>query len=659
MKRKGISLWEQHLERIVLGVAILFFVGVIAWQFVANPNTVSEGGRTITPADIDQLVQTRAQDLNVRLQPGAPSPINIPGYQPVLGDFVAQLSAPVSHSDRIMAMQREMRLATYDVTPTELARYHVPVPPAPAILRARQFYDSLQPETVEQYPSLSSYFAPTTYDGTWIVPAAVLDLRAVREAYESSSDDHASVPPNFYDNRLDILTVKVERMRRAGDGSWRDLTSLDVPPGMLTFEPQLQGEVSKGTRDEILGELRRTGAQLEVIRPSFYAMRAGSFLPPSEADAVRDSAPVSEADREIRRIRDRIHDFSRRRAQIERQIRDLGGDTAPAPPAPGPTRPGGSGAAPGTPPGGGLGGPGGGSGRREAPGGGGAAPPGGAGGGGLGDPSGGDRSGGAGGPGAQEDARRATRIAGLRAELERLTERINRERQRVQALTGRAEDIGSDAADAVPVDPMSAERLVIWAHDLDVRPGETYRYRFTVSYYNPFFARRLDLMEDQHTLADAITLPSMASEWSDPVTVELPQRIFIVEANAGTGESGFGEVMAEVFRFYDGRWWRETFRVEPGLQIGNARRIRAAGSRVQDVEVDFATEWFLLDVVPDLDADREAVERGRGARAVLQRITGTGRLVLDPRLMATDPLREWLMWSVEDADREPDLALGQ
>ena len=52
------------------------------------------------------------------------------------------------------------------------------------------------------------------------------------------------------------------------------------------------------------------------------------------------------------------------------------------------------------------------------------------------------------------------------------------------------------------------DTIPIWAHDLDVKPESTYRYRCIVQVYNPFFGRKRQLVPQQVGLSDAFVLAS-------------------------------------------------------------------------------------------------------------------------------------------------------
>ena len=69
MKTKGISIWEQHIQWIVLGLAVVAFVAFTTKQFVGEPNAVSMGGRQVAPGEVDRLLEEDAERLAARLAP--------------------------------------------------------------------------------------------------------------------------------------------------------------------------------------------------------------------------------------------------------------------------------------------------------------------------------------------------------------------------------------------------------------------------------------------------------------------------------------------------------------------------------------------------------------------------------------------------------------
>ena len=75
MKTKGITIWEQHAEKIVLSVAGAVCRVLVARQFIGEPNAVTmPGGVTVAPNKIDGLLAEEAERLLQRHQIyGAPT----------------------------------------------------------------------------------------------------------------------------------------------------------------------------------------------------------------------------------------------------------------------------------------------------------------------------------------------------------------------------------------------------------------------------------------------------------------------------------------------------------------------------------------------------------------------------------------------------------
>ncbi len=121
------------------------------------------------------------------------------------------------------------------------------------------------------------------------------------------------------------------------------------------------------------------------------------------------------------------------------------------------------------------------------------------------------------------------------------------------------------------------------------------------------------------------------------------------------GQMGVGQATAEVYRFYFGRWWLESFTVEPGDRIGRTEALRRQSMDPGPQAIDYGTEWFVLDIVSDIDADRYAVDRGWGASVLLQNLSDPTTTALhDPRLVANDEERDRLKEAVDLADMDQE-----
>ena len=174
----------------------------------------------------------------------------------------------------------------------------------------------------------------------------------------------------------------------------------------------------------------------------------------------------------------------------------------------------------------------------------------------------------------------------------------------------------------------------VWAYDITAQAGRTYRYRVALEVYNPLFARKLSLVEEQEYLAESMVKLIDASEWSEPVTVVPSLQVLAVRAmpsgyDENSGRLGYGEAMAEVWRFYDGQWWPRRFSIQPGDIIGGM-----ASPDGQDPDgadpIDFSTEWFVVDIMPRIGASTTDSRYGKGAKIIIQNMNNGSRMIIDP-----------------------------
>ncbi|MEM0914758.1 MAG: hypothetical protein AAGK09_09135 [Planctomycetota bacterium] len=144
------------------------------------------------------------------------------------------------------------------------------------------------------------------------------------------------------------------------------------------------------------------------------------------------------------------------------------------------------------------------------------------------------------------------------------------------------------------------DEVSVWAHDLTVEPGKTYRYRVVVTVRNPLFRQTAVEPEQKKENYDRLTLgPSEedlqatadasselgATVWSNPVTIQPELYYFLVGSQAKIA-------IVEVWRVYDGKWREAEFRVSPGDPIGGTAEIEideekvALAMQADDIAVD-------------------------------------------------------------------------
>lgn len=618
MKRtKGITIWEQYVELGVLGIVCILFVFFTATQFIGRPNVVTVPGHDeVGPGEVDALLEDEARRISARLQPDAPSPVEIDPPQAIAENFLARLNSTTSPPSPQTLAFASVPLGVDERIPPE-AIFSVPEIPTPQSVVIRQYFDALEEEAVESFDELRDRYDEPPYDVTWNTIAGTFNVGKVLDQFRQGDPDGepTPIPQSWHNDRATIVNIIVER-EEWGDGEWINRVELAPIPGQFHLRDELDHDIDSAQRDMILRLVRTPERQRALIQPGFLATRNESWLPP---DPMMED--VDEAVDEEQRVQRLQQQIAQGRADLEDLQRSL--DELPS-------------GRPGRQPGGGGG---------RVPGGGG--PPGGG-------PAPPTPSGGA--PGDPGDRRDPSRTDSMRAQLE---QNITRVQRRIERAERELRELRPDFdVEDIDVDPFELDQLTVWMHDMDITPGYNYRYRLAVEVYNPFFGRLLHLVSEQESLADDFKMRSEFSEWSDPIAVRPPVHVFVTRAYppghdrlGGVMGRTLGEATIEVFRFYDGRWWDQRFTVEPGQRIGDRRE---SGPRGEDGPmIDYGTDWFVLDILPDLDASRQQSADGRGAMVVLQHLrSGEVMEIRHPLADMESDLRQRLRAEVQVAFRE-------
>jgi hypothetical protein len=128
-------------------------------------------------------------------------------------------------------------------------------------------------------------------------------------------------------------------------------------------------------------------------------------------------------------------------------------------------------------------------------------------------------------------------------------------------------------------DPSHQPSLFVWAHDDQVQPGKTYRYRMRYAIMSPV-AMTTGVCNPQ-SLADTFSLTSPFGEWSEPVVVEADANFYAVK---GTGDRS---ITFDIYHWKSGVWQKQEVTAYAGDMIGHKDAVTGT---------DFTTGWTLLDV---------------------------------------------------------------
>lgn len=667
MKVKGINVFEQHLEKMVLGFAVLVALGLVGMELLLVPE-VKVGSKSVSTREVDGLLESKASQIGAKLE-GADGLVDKDGKPMPTEDqielatakFERRMSQDVAPAKQLAltapsfnGMLVKSGLAAADVV------YHVPSPPALAMVGVQETADALTPESAKDAAKASTALAArfgtdmsVPKDVVWTTPVARIDLKAIRADLAAAEPDanppRAAIPSVWFQNTAYVLDVVFERRERQADGAWGEPVVVPVfaaRPAEITFRGRIDGSETAGAslRDDVFQILGVDENQEEVLQPSFYDTVNGAFVSPEvlaeAANASAGGAPdQAAAQRRMMQLQTQLIDRRRRADALRAELGKIGGlwdeekerkaeeDRKREERERKKNEKGGGGG------GGGGGGPGGG--------------------GGLG---GGGAMNGKGS--SQTDDKEIKKQQAERRSKTAQLKRIESEIARIEADLGAAAP-KEGAPAAAPPSLASKDELLVWGHDLEVEPGKTYQYRCRVRVYNPFFARKNMLVEEQQDLglADRVALDSPVSPWSGEIRVSQSLRCFLTRATVGDGTGNLGSARFEVYRLVDGKWRVSDVSVQPGERIGRPD--------AKNGGIDFTTDYYVIDVVEDIAgaAKSEARPAAGGVRerrgmVVIGSITEPGLRIRIPAEDMADPdrmkLREQASTARASAGDSPD-----
>jgi uncharacterized membrane protein YgcG len=604
MKIKGIPFWEQHIEKFILAGFGVVALGVGAMQFLLRPTDVTLENQPAGPEEVERALKARADAVSSKLAGGASGSPLVEGELPLaMKTFPGALEGGVSPRTTLPTTAPALAAA---ILPSEAAidagRFYEPNFAAPKMVTVRQESDTLADGVLKSSPELADAFkfAPgDPEDVTWLVPVAEVDVAAIRSelrrAMLNQKPPILAIPGLWYKESLWLVDVVFERQELGADGNWSSPQAIGLLPARYQFT--FRNEIPKAgvdLREEMFRLLSQNEKVLAVLQPDFLPTKGETFSAGLVLASVSESEPKSAVEnpeaRRLSRLRQSLKRVTIERDRTEVQVKELGGPCEP-PKSDDPEK---------KPRGGDSGGDGGGA---RSPGGGGL---------------GGGMSGGGGGknrgqPEKKEDLEKCVRMT-------RRLKSLNDELAKIEAEIGRLAPSTSIGSSSSMVDLGKDAKVYVWAHDLWVKPGATYRYTCRIESFNPFFARKLQLIPEQQRLSDPFVLSSKTSAPSDPVTVKPPVAIFVTEAQPNGGRLGMGTARLELYRFFDGARRSQTVDVQPGDRVGAVQERR----RDSGPTVDFSTEWYVVDILS------ETTGAGDGVQVLLRRANGGEMMVRSP-----------------------------
>lgn len=573
MKMKSSNPLQQHVEKVVLAVGVVFLVVVAGFLTVGNPYSVDANGRSVSPskAEAELIRLSELLEQRLRAEEGLEPTIRGREIPPYLSDIERRLSQPVIDLEQYPIALHLPGIEDFGPA-ADPDPYHVPPPNLPGELTAYAGYgmlgDAADPDVHERlwefvHNEQTRDFRYVTVGGTFDAPEWADRLRAQPPAGQQL------LPEGWWMHHWGIAGMYLQRERLdTATGEWTDRRIVDALPTQIAFRSEEERLWSRQEAEQTITRIRTQWE--EIARPPFVPTTGTvQWVPPHDAGrslSTEDQREVADINRKIRDARQVIE---REEARLERM-----GGTSPRvgqeqqdqrAPLPWDL-----------------------DADRDA-----------------------DR------PRTQPATREQRVVELIEGKLVEIRDlEISRDRlygiEREDDLRDRAADRGQRDEDfdrrdrrdrrggeaAMPVDDIR-----VWAHDLDVQPGETYRYRLVASVLNPLFQRTALAADQQERYYNRLTLwPSNdeleAAPWSEPVRLDPEYHFFLVD-----GTPSREEAKVEVWRLYRGEWRREVFDVRPGDRIGGVAEID------EEANVAMRVNAALVDLV--------AVEGGsRGVRMI-------------------------------------------
>ena len=181
--------------------------------------------------------------------------------------------------------------------------------------------------------------------------------------------------------------------------------------------------------------------------------------------------------------------------------------------------------------------------------------------------------------------------------------------RRAPAQPGPGQPAARPGAQTGPyVGDVDSDKPDMFASDLFLEPGRTYRYRIRVAVNNPLYNQQDLAPEDVKKNANRFVLYSDWSDWTDPITSEKLLDFFLTDSNKSPDP---GRASVVIMRYYDGQWREGEFEVRPGDPIGSPMGVTIDGRKTN---MDFFTGAIAI----DLEFDHVVYDSGGRTRKTTQ-----------------------------------------
>ncbi len=553
MAKKRGNFIEEHIEKVVLLIAVLLSAFIFFKYILLNPNEISYNGREFRPGQIDIYIGESADKLKIRLNG---EPVSREDYKSQSEKFVSRMRCPVENINTSFVWPLPEA-----VEKSIEKKYRIPVVGQVSEVSAEHIRAAAYvPKVVITQENVNSEESYEPNDIDFVTVQGSFEIGSLFDSFQECFAGRA-LPEKWRDENLAkpvFAAVQLQRQRKDSEGQWgewEDVGPIKINPHRDEFKViEEAGALSGGG---IMVRLLRFGeprVQLDILQPEPYQIASAEeeWFPP----VLHKKYLLNKREKEMRERREAIAAERDERNEERDRSRQDRRTTRPA---------------------------------VRSPSGGGGYP---------GDSQSGDpRRGGGGGYPATRSTTRATRTERDRRQTDVLpteqpgksvkpdNEALLYEEFNKMLLTGK--DIST-----------LREPIVFWAHDDTVEPGNSYKYRVRIGVLNPV-AGKNEVADEYSAYNSKVILWSEYCDVSEPVMI--PERLYFFPLNVQeTAEA----VDVQVCKYALGYWYSEKFVVKRGEVIGNTAEVKPPEQKEEQDEnlilpkkIDYTTGAVIVDVV--------------------------------------------------------------
>ncbi len=587
---KIFGFFEEHIEKIVLGIAGILCLLLLTFRVLISPNYVKYDGKKFRAGKIDVYISGQAEVLSDKLNqpPQQPEP-----YIPRAGEFTALFESAISDIDVSVSppipafIQRDIRMAN--------RAYRVP--------RVGEVNDvAVEYIGAVAYVPTVEINEQTAYDQAGNVPddidfvtvEAKFDIAGLYERlYESFAG--IGVREEWRDPCLAkpvFGAVQLQRQELLEDGSWGDWqivprTKIDASRRMFEVTEDVAKLPPGGIKVRMI-QFDKPEVQIDLLQPEAYRIASANeeWFPPSLHKKFLEQRRVEESETRREAMEQAKQEQEREREAKMEERRNKRPDT-----------------------------------RRSSEVGGGYSESG--------------SEGGFGGSRYTRTRRDLSTRSDRRPDKNRLTrtrQRDDRESDVVRPGASKETSKKSTINDIykefseISITPKTdiakmREPLAFWAHDDTVEPKKSYRYRIRIGIFNSI-AGTGQFSEQDRRWENNVILWSEFSDVTD--TVDIPGRLYFFASDL---QEAAKTVTVDVCKYVLGYWYSERFAVKQGEVIGKVKNVELKPEEKEKrvtvpEKIDYGTEAVLVDIVPVNDWSGSGKLTARGYYDMLYSFDG-------------------------------------